>query len=224
MIPSRSRAVRQSAAGSLLAVLAAFAAACGPSAHAFDPTTPPLEPSGEPATAGVKPKNSPSGSLENGTDAPEISRSVGVEGGVVALWPRIVPRATDAAAVELAHDVQQAVVAIKQAMPDVAVDVRPEPERVCPRAGCKGVAVGAVLARSKDACAVVATVSAPGASPARLVPWGGAIRLLADSVPFRDPPESVVKVSDFATCTKLAEAMKPHDAEVVAAVKSALGR
>src|SRR5262249_26564909 len=85
-----------------------------------------------------------------GADAPEISRSAGVSGGVVVLWPRV-PRdsgATSEGNRKMAAGIQRRLTAIVQrALPGRSVDVRPEPERVCPRSGCTALAVGAVLLR-----------------------------------------------------------------------------
>ena len=139
--------------------------------------------------------------LAFGGDAPEISRSLGKKGGTVVLWPRITP----AGAVD--HD---AAVKVQQALTGLAqgagyeVDVRPEPERVCPReSGCKAVALGAVITATDSGCVVVATVSRPGQSPATLVPWVGEVRLKAPTSVFREPPESQVVVTDYARCADL---------------------
>src|SRR5690242_7723512 len=90
-------------------------------------------------------------------DAPEISRSTGTAGGVVVLWPRIVgdkggPLEGDTR--QIAARIQRRLQSIVgRALPGRSVDVRPEPERVCPRAGCQAIAVGAVLSRSGGGCA-----------------------------------------------------------------------
>src|SRR5258708_37593206 len=111
-------------------------------------------------------------------DAPEIRRSVGVDGGVVVLWPRIPGSAKDPDARQIAAKIQKRLAAIVQrALPGRPIDVRPEPERVCRRSGCAALAVGAVLSKEGGGCAVTATVSAPGASPARLLAWVGIIQL-----------------------------------------------
>lgn len=164
---------------------------------------------------------------DSSNDAPEISRSVGVAGGVVVLWPRIVltrqgPAKPDDATRELAKSLQaRAADLVRSAAGGRNVDVRPEPERVCPRAGCTAATVGVLFAKAGDGCAAVALVSAPGKSPARLVPWLGASTLTKDSVPFREQAEEAVRVKDFSRCSALAEE-KDRDGDVVAAVKSAL--
>src|SRR5436190_1657928 len=93
-------------------------------------------------------------------DSPEISRSTGVDGGTVVFWPRIVPRSSDPTTHDLAAAVQgRAADIARKAAPGKPPDVRPEPERVCPRAGCVGVSVGVLLVRRGDACAAAALVS-----------------------------------------------------------------
>lgn len=152
-------------------------------------------------------------------DAPEISRSRGVEGGVVVLWPRVIPRAEGGVSQAAAWVVQQELKRLaEETLPGRPVDVRPEPERVCPQAGCEAVALGAVLVHQGDACVVVATVSAPGRSAQTLVPWGGRVDLKATTVPFREPPESQVTIRDFQDC----KALKPAMAEQQAVVQQAL--
>lgn len=163
---------------------------------------------------------------DSSNDAPEISRSSGVAGGVVVLWPRIVltrqgASKPDDATRELAKSLQSRLAdLVKSAVPGKNVDVRPEPERVCPRAGCNAATVGVLFAKAGEGCAAVALVSAPGKSPARLVPWLGAAKLSKDNVPFREQAEEAVRVTDFSRCTALAEE-KDRDGDVTTAIKSA---
>jgi hypothetical protein len=152
-------------------------------------------------------------------NAPEITKSGGVEGGVVVLWPRIAPKSDDPEVKEsLATEL------------GVDVDKRPDPERVCPRPqGCKAVALGFVLSRHQGGCALVATVSKPGDSPATLVPWVGTVELRSSTVPFREPPESEVSVTEMASCSKLKKdlsgnAAPADEAKLVSAIKAALGK
>lgn len=158
-----------------------------------------------------------------GGDAPEISRSVGAKGGVVVLWPRIVPATTDPKLLDLAKALQDRLAAAAaEAMPGAEIDVRPSPERVCPKGtGCKGIAVGAVLGWADSGCVAVATVSPVGTSPATLVPWGGELTLKAKQVPFREPPESQITVVDFASCASLSSEVEAHKLVVVDAIKQA---
>jgi hypothetical protein len=156
-------------------------------------------------------------------DAPEISRSVGEAGGIVVLYPRIIPASDDKPIRELAKQVETHLRAVAdQAAPGAPFDVRPAPERVCPRSGCTAVAVGAVLLHRDDgACAVVVTVTPPGPSAAVLVPWVGALDLRSPTSPFREPPESYVVIRDFATCSDLVASTAGQDAAVVAAIQAA---
>lgn len=164
-------------------------------------------------------------------DAPEISRGVGEPGGVVVLWPRVVqPRSVagppDAATRAVAAQLQKRIAAlISRELPGVPVDMRPEPERVCPKKGCVGSSVGVLLSRSgRGGCVALALVGGSGASPTRLVPWAGKIRLDAVTVPFREPPESQVHVTDNVDCATIEKAALDHDADVVSAIRTALGK
>jgi hypothetical protein len=161
-------------------------------------------------------------------DAPEISRSAGEPGGVVVLWPRIVlPRgqgAPDAETRALAGKVQARLAELaRRTAPGKTVDVRPEPERVCPRQGCAAASLGILLARAGGGCSLFALVSRPGVSPARIVPWSpGRTTVSADTVPFREAPEKKVKVDDYAPCGKLPGDLASKDADVETAIRGAL--
>ncbi len=154
-------------------------------------------------------------------DAPEISRSVGQTGGFVVLWPRVVPATTDPAITAVALTLQSRLAALATTVaPTAPLDVRPAPERVCPRQGCQGVALGAVLYHQQGACVAAVTVSAPGPSPARLAPWGGLLELKAAEVPFREPPESQLAVRDFVPCHQLLAATAAGEPGVLALIGS----
>lgn len=157
------------------------------------------EPRAGPATAPAhqqrRPYQPPPG------DAPEISRSLGEKGGVVLLWPRVVPRSATDALRPVAAEVQARLRRIvARALPGRPIDQRPEPERACPRAGCDAMTVWAVVTGKPEGCAVVLLTANPGSSPTWIKPWGGRVELRNLSVPFRDPPESQVIVRDFADC------------------------
>src|SRR5207247_816261 len=123
---------------------------------------------------------------------------------------------------EIAGRIQKRLASIvARALPGRSVDVRPEPERACPRVGCSAIAVGAVLSRSGNGCAVAALVSAPGASPFRIVPWAGKMRLRNPSVPFRQPPEQEISVEDYQSCGEVDGDLAAHESEVLAAIRSA---
>ncbi len=147
-----------------------------------------------------------------------VSTSAGVEDGAVVLWPRMIgfPPGQEA------NDVQLRIKGlVERAMPDAPVDVRPDPERTCPRMGCAGVSVGTLFVAQGDSCLVVAIVSEPGVSPQKLVPWAGRMNLRAAEIPFREPAESWVQVRDFVPCAGLSAALAEHDAEVEAAIQEA---
>ena len=154
-------------------------------------------------------------------DGAEISRSLGKKGGVVVLWPRVTVEGDAANAV--AAQVQAALVEIARALDDRA-DVRPAPERVCPKeTGCRATALGAVVAVQGEGCAVVATVSAPGTSPAKLVPWVAELTLEGKEIAFRKPPEVAVQVTDFTPCGELEAALEEGSSKVAEALRGVMG-
>ena len=133
--------------------------------------------------------------------AENISHSRGEEGGIVLLWPRVVPGTGSEVLTPQASWIQARLKKmIKTSVPGRAIDIRPEPERVCPQAGCKGVSVGALLVHHEEGCAVVALIGQPGRSSVRMVPWAGKVILKSETVPFREPPESYVTIRDLVPC------------------------
>jgi hypothetical protein len=161
------------------------------------------------------------------SDAPEISRSVGSANGVLVLWPRIVmsrsgPPKPDAETRAIAGKLQARLAElVRRAAPGKSVEVRPEPERVCPRSGCKAVSVGVVLARAGKGCAAAALISGPGTTPARIVPWLAGMTVNRTSVPFREPPEGALDITDYAPCAAVASA-SGSDQDVVKALSEAV--
>ena len=154
-------------------------------------------------------------------DAPQISRSRGAEGGVVLLWPRIIPGSAAGESRALAAAVQARLRdMVEEALPGRAIDVRPDPERVCPQGGCEGLSVGALLLREDNGCAVVALIGGPGRAPTRMVPLAGRVRLHTPFVPFREPPESHVTITDFGPCSSLLDDFSAHRGEVEAALRA----
>jgi hypothetical protein len=200
-------------------LLVAFAVSSCGGAPASEPKAPAT--SSSPAASPPMAAPAPTIAAHASGDAPEISRSTGSAGGVVVLWPRIVGDKSGAAESEtrqLASRLQRRLqTLVARALPGRPVDVRPEPERVCPRSGCSAIAVGAVLSRSGGGCAVAALVSEPGQSAARLVPWAGKITLRHPTVPFRQPPEQELSVDDYQNCGALDDDLAAHDADVQAA-------
>lgn len=193
--------------GAALAVLGVLAIACSSTASerpyrsADDPP--------EAATAPGMPQMAP---VIEQNDAPEISRSIGSENGIVVLWPRIVmsrsgPPKPDAETRAIAGKLQSRLAELtRRGAAGKTVEVRPEPERVCPRSGCKAVSVGLLLARSGKGCAAAALISGPGTAPARVVPWLAKVTTNRSSVPFREPPEAAVSVTDYVPCASMATA------------------
>ena len=160
-------------------------------------------------------------------DAPEISRSQGTPGGVVVLWPRIVRSRRDAAEGaddrEVARRLQAKLAAlVRDNMPGVPVDIRPEPERVCPRSGCLATSVGVLLTRSGKGCTATALVARQGSSPSRLIPWAGAVKLKESLAAFREPPEQQVQVVDHARCESIVQDASSRDQEVVEAIRRSM--
>lgn len=156
--------------------------------------------------------------------APEISHSKGVAGGVVVLFPRIIPSAIAAENQAYGQQIQQKMKQlVEKALPGRPVDVRPSPERVCPKAGCDAMSIGVLFTRQNNSCVAVALVNAPGVSTTKLVPWGGEVTLKADPIQFRDPPENFVTIKDYANCDQLVTEMGKADSFVEAALRAAAG-
>ncbi len=219
---------------------ALFASACATSSNSAAPATATVLASATPPTA--TPATTPPSTATTGSttapstatgtaslpsanvgDAPEISRSVGVRGGVVVFWPRVAPRSDDPAIRAVATAVQQRMQQLaERALPGRRVEVRPEPERVCPRAGCDAMTLGASLYHTPaGGCVVVALVSGAGQSPQRLVPWVGSVDLREAVVPFREPPEARIVSRDMARCADVAGLLANNEAAVVEAIRTA---
>jgi hypothetical protein len=171
------------------------------------PTAAPAEKSGadksKPASAQKSTGTEKSGQYRAAfpTDAPEISRSVGEPGGVLLFWPRVNPKSARSEKQPLAWMLQHRLKAVvERALPGRKIDVRPEPERVCSRTGCAALTVGVLLHTQGDACVAVALVAGPGQSATHMIPWGGDTSLKKSMVEFRQPPESQVRVHDYAKC------------------------
>ena len=147
-----------------------------------------------------------------------VSTSRGTVDGIVVLWPRVTASGGSAAQ---AAAVQQRLRAIAERL-GRTLDVRPEPQRVCPQSGCLGASLGAVLLQSGTGCAVVATISRAGTAPARLVAWAGDVELRQTMVPFREPPEQQVRVVDFAACSDLETSLLAAEPEIEQAIRQEL--
>ncbi len=155
---------------------------------------------------------------------PEISHSKGQAGGIVVLWPRIIPGADAEANAAIAGQIQQKVKAVaEKALPGRPVDVRPKPERVCPKAGCDAMSVNILFNRNSNSCVAVALINAPGTSPTKLIAWGGLVELKSDTIQFRDMPENFVKIKDYVPCDQLITQMGAQDSFIEAAIRAAAG-
>lgn len=151
-----------------------------------------------------------------------VSKSAGTPGGVTVLWPRIVPRDIVDDNRGLASALQEQMKRIvEKHLPGRPIDFRPEPERVCPKTGCDGVSVGLLLSRQNQGCLVLALVSRPGPSPTKIIPWVGKVQLRADTVGFREWPESQITVSDYVPCTSLLTTMDAQEPAIAAALQAA---
>ena len=80
------------------------------------------------------------------------------------------------------------------------LDVRPDPERVCPRDGCLGPSLGALLVTQNGTCAAVAVVGNPGRGEHALIRWSGRLTVRDRVIPYRDPPESHVTLQEATPC------------------------
>jgi hypothetical protein len=173
----------------------------------------------QPTSPAAKPKPKPKPTAKG--DAPEISRSIGEEGGVVVFWPRVLPKAQREPHKATAWALQGRLKAlVDKTLPGKKVDVRPAPERVCPRAGCKAMTVGVLLYAREGGCVAVALVAGPGKGAQQLVPWGGEVKLKKAVVPFREPPESAITVKDFARCDEMLDTIEMAERE--AAIETTL--
>ncbi len=146
-----------------------------------------------------------------------VSQSAGEEGGVVVLWPRVMGLPESEPTVLQAHMVELA----RRVFPNRPVDVRPDPERVCPRGGCRGVSLGALLVAQDGNCATVAVVGRPGESEMTLLPWAGRLTIRDRAIPVREPPESHVTLHDSVRCTELERRLDAGDSDVEAALRQA---
>lgn len=151
-------------------------------------------------------------------DGPHISRSVGEEGGLVVFWPRVIPKTDDAEIRGYAKQLQQRLVAIAGSKFKDKIDMRPEPERVCPQKGCKAKTLGVLLLHRGGGCTAIALVGQPGKSPTKLVPWAGVVTLKKDEVPFRDYPESEVTIRDAVPCGELMSKLAENEKDIAAAL------
>jgi len=190
-------------------------------------TDPAANPAGQTSTSTV-PGPTP-GAVAGGRDdsrflGAEISHSKGVAGGVVVLWPRIIPASIAEENTQLAAQLQAKVKSVvERALPGRPIDLRPKPERVCPKAGCDAISINVLFTRTSSACMALAIINAPGTSPTKLMPWGGTVELKSDTIQFRDMPENFVKIKDYVPCDQLVASMAEADQFIEAALRAAAG-
>lgn len=159
----------------------------------------------EPAEAGLEPTSEQAEVLPAERSDGRVSTTPGPEGGAVVMWPRIVPFDQSDRLHSKAAALQARLYELtEQALPEAEIDVRPAPQRVCPKQGCACVVVGAALmAAGESGCTAVAWVSEPGVSPAQLFPWAGEVSFKQTPVPFRAPVESQVVMENVIPCSEL---------------------
>lgn len=212
-----------------LVLVTAIALGCAPTTSEAPASTPPGPGgTGAPSLAatagstGPAPGPAPAAPVATSLEERHVSTSPGVAGGVTILWPRVIPRDIVDENRDLAAALQQQMrLLVEKHLPGRPIDFRPEPERVCPKTGCAGVSVGLLLSRQGQGCLVLALVSRPGVSPTRIVPWVGKVQLRADTVGFREWPESQITVADLTPCTSLLTTMDAQEPAIAAALKAA---
>ena len=182
----------------------------------IDRTRPDGRPSGDVA---LRAENLQSGAGMGEGDDRRVSRSRGSAGGIVLLWPRIVPSERSSELAEVAGALQSALFqAIRRRRPGRAIDIRPAPQRVCPQAGCVASSVGVLLVSSRGGCAAVVQTARPGRGAVTQTPWAGRVKLRHPTVPFRSPPESFVRIHDFVPCGRLVDALDGRLGQVERAI------
>ncbi|MCY1055388.1 hypothetical protein [Nannocystis sp. SCPEA4] len=210
-----------------LAPLLAALLACTPVTTDAPPSQPPAATPGPqpglPATSAPAPTPTPVPQpAPESLEERNVSKSAGTAGGVTVLWPRIIPREIVDDNRGLASALQQQMKRIvEKHLPGRPIDFRPEPERVCPKAGCAGVSVGLLLSRQNQGCLVIALISRPGVSPTKIVPWVGKVQLRSDTVGFREWPESQITVDDYVPCNSLLTTMDAQEPAIAAALQAA---
>jgi hypothetical protein len=132
----------------------------------------------------------------------------------------VIPRSEDPAVVALADKLQARLHGLVAAtLPGKAIDVRPRPERVCPRVGCNAITAGVLLLHHQQGCVAVALLAGSGPSATHLFHWIGDIKLETALVPFREPPESQVTVDDYLPCGEVVDALAAGEPQLQAALE-----
>lgn len=197
----------------------------GPVSNAPTPAGSAAAPAGQPAEPAAAPTGSTNPILAEPetTEEKHISKSLGEPDGLLIFWPRIIPRDIVDQNHELAAALQRHTrTVVQRNLPARSLDIRPEPERVCPQGGCKAPSIGLLLSRKQQGCLVLALIAKPGESATKIVPWAGDVRLKADTVAFREYPEMQITVADYVPCTSLLSKMDENEAVVIRALKEAM--
>ncbi|MEN0061496.1 MAG: hypothetical protein AAGA48_05055 [Myxococcota bacterium] len=136
-----------------------------------------------------------------GPQGDEVSRSRGSSRGVVVLWPRVVPETDDPSIRDLADRMQDRLyAAAAKVVPYRRVDVRPAPERVCPREdGCRAPAVSVMIGHREGGCVMLGLLHPPGTQAPIAFTIAGKVEQI-EALGFRDPPERSVVVREFTSC------------------------
>jgi hypothetical protein len=148
---------------------------------------------------------------DHSKDPPNIARSKGHRGGLIVLWPRVVPASAAAANHEVVAKVQERLVLLAKRVAGARhIDMRPEPETTCPPDGCDASSISALVYAGDGACALVALIGGPKKAPVNVMQWVGREDIASPTAGFGDAPESLVKVKQFVGCDEL---LKGHDNE-----------
>lgn len=134
-----------------------------------------------------------------------VLQTRGRRSALMILWPRVLPHAEDPEVEAAAAAVQRRLEEIaRQAAPLAPRQTAPRPQRVCPRTGCRGVSIGALIAQEDGGCAAVGLVNARLDGDTHLVPLAGDVELTQPTIAFRALPEEAVVVRDLVPCRDLA--------------------
>ncbi len=157
-----------------------------------------------------------------GVDVVHMERAVlqnrGRRGMVTVLWPRVVPFEDQGEIASTAGRIQRWVDAVvRDVAPLLPRRLAPSPQRVCPRGGCRGHAVGVLLAHHEGGCAAVGLLHEPYGRGTRLVPLAGDLELEEERIPARALPEEVLVVRDLVPCREIVGSL--DEAKLVAAMR-----
>ena len=146
---------------------------------------------------------------------PEVTKELGHQGGMIVLWPRVSAGADPARAHDVAARVHQRLEMLaRRAGGARHVEVRPEPEVTCPKAGCIAMIVSAYVVVKGDQCGVVAYAADVNSAPAHLLPWSGKFALKAETFPSNESPAALVGQAELVPCDQLLEGKANEEATI----------